>query len=84
MPADRIDDSHMGEIWPAAQPAANSDLYGTESQQVAEAMMGDIVQTDDRTVDVSVEAVSHTPIERIEILNGSEVIKTLGIFNCGK
>jgi hypothetical protein len=50
--------------------------FDTESQQVAEAMMGDIVQTDDRTVNVSVEAVSHTPIERIEILNGSEVIKT--------
>lgn len=28
MNADRIDDKHMGEIWPAAHPAADADRYG--------------------------------------------------------
>jgi hypothetical protein len=39
-------------------------------------MMGDIMQNDDGAVNVMVEAVCHTPIDRIEILNGTQVIKT--------
>ena len=39
-------------------------------------MMGDIVQTDDEAVTLSVDAVCHTPIERIEVLNGTNVITT--------
>jgi hypothetical protein len=40
-------------------------------------MMGDIVQTEARTVDLHVEAITHTPMERIDILNGKEVVHTL-------
>ena len=40
-------------------------------------MMGDIAQTDERVVELFVEAVAHTPIERIEVLNGKEVVQTL-------
>jgi len=29
MTIDRIDDKHMGEIWPSAHPAAGADQYGT-------------------------------------------------------
>lgn len=29
MATDRIDDKHMGEIWPSAHPAAHTDCYGT-------------------------------------------------------
>jgi Protein of unknown function (DUF3604) len=29
MASDRIDDNHMGEIWPAAHPAPDPDHYGT-------------------------------------------------------
>jgi len=50
--------------------------FDTKPQEVAGAMMGDIVQTDDEAVDVVVEAVYHTPIDRIEVLNGMQVIKT--------
>jgi hypothetical protein len=46
------------------------------SQRVTEVMMGDIVQTDDEAVTLSVDAVCHTPIERIEVLNGTNVITT--------
>ncbi len=41
------------------------------------AMMGDIVQTDDTSVTLKVVAKSPTPIERIEIRNGIDVVKTL-------
>ncbi len=44
---------------------------------VTEAMMGDIVQTDDKTVTLKVTAIAGTPIERIEIRNGMEVLETV-------
>ena len=42
-----------------------------------QAIMGDIVQTDDHAVDLTIETLSHTPIERIEVLNAKDVVKTL-------
>ncbi|UCD78925.1 MAG: DUF3604 domain-containing protein [Desulfobacterales bacterium] len=50
--------------------------FETVPQEVAEVMMGDIVQTDDKAVNLMVEAVSHTPIDRIDVLNGMEAIQT--------
>tara|TARA_B100000315_G_scaffold251951_1_gene287717 strand:+ start:3921 stop:6224 length:2304 start_codon:yes stop_codon:yes gene_type:complete len=47
------------------------------SSDVTSAMMGDIVQTDDANVTVKVVVNSPTPIERIEIRNGTEVVETL-------
>jgi hypothetical protein len=40
-------------------------------------MMGDIAQTDDQVVDLFVKTVAHTPIERVDVLNGKEVVETL-------
>jgi hypothetical protein len=39
--------------------------------------MGDIVQSSENTVSLSVRVVTQAPIERIEVRNGTEVIKTL-------
>jgi hypothetical protein len=41
------------------------------------AMMGDIVETEDRTVTLCIEAVTQAGIERIEARNGTEVIQTI-------
>lgn len=47
------------------------------SQAVNEVMMGDIVQTDGKTLTLNVEIAAQAPIERVEIRNGSEVLKTV-------
>jgi hypothetical protein len=47
----------------------------------ATAMMGDIVQTDGATARVSIEAITHAPIERIELRNGIDVIDTIRPFS---
>ena len=52
-----------------------------EAQATSEAMMGDIVQTKDEHIELVVECISPSPIERIEILNGVEVIETLRGFD---
>ena len=40
-----------------------------------QAMMGDIVQTTDESVTLNLEVATRTPIERIEIRNGTEVLE---------
>lgn len=49
----------------------------TKTHQVLNAMMGDIVRTDAHTVEFSGEVIAHAGIERIEIRNGIEVLKTV-------
>ena len=51
--------------------------FEVEAESVSQAMMGDIVQTDDACVSIDIECVAQAPIERIEILNGCDQIKTL-------
>ncbi len=41
------------------------------------AMMGDIVMTDSRQVEVSLNIVAHAGIERVELRNGTEVLEVL-------
>lgn len=53
------------------------NVYESTPRVVSEVMMGDIAQTDDPVVDLFIEAVTHTPIERIEVLNGEKVVQTL-------
>ena len=53
------------------------NVYESSPKVVSEIMMGDIAQTNDGVVDLFVEAVAHTPIERVEVLNGNEVVETL-------
>ena len=52
----------------------------TGSQLVNEVMMGDIVQTSDDSVTLKVEVSAQNPIERIEIRNGMETLKTVRGF----
>ena len=49
----------------------------TATRPVSSVMMGDIVQTADREAALSLHVVSPTPIERIEVRNGTQVVKTL-------
>jgi hypothetical protein len=49
----------------------------TASKPTNEVMMGDIVQTTMDSVKVQIEVEAQSPIERIEIRNGTEVIQTL-------
>jgi len=53
---------------------------GARSQAVHSAMMGDIVQTVDDKVILSLEVAAQGPIERVEIRNGMEVLKTVRPF----
>lgn len=46
------------------------------SQTVTQAMMGDIVQTDDGTLTLRVEVATQSPIERVEIRNGFDTVHT--------
>ena len=47
------------------------------SQSVNKVMMGDIVQTNDGGVTLKLEVVAQAPIERVEIRNGMDVLKTV-------
>ena len=53
----------------------------TSSESVTEVMMGDIVQTSDDKVTLKVEVSAQNPIERIEIRNGMETLKTVRGFS---
>ena len=55
----------------------------TASSEVGEVMMGDIAQTADDRVTLRVEATTQTPIERIEIRNGTQVLATLRGYAAG-
>lgn len=55
----------------------NPRVCPTEPKAVSEVIMGDIAQTDEQVVDLWVEAIAHTAIERVEILNGKAVVQTL-------
>ena len=47
------------------------------SREVDEAMMGDIVRTNDETFTLQLEIVAHAPIERVEVRNGDQTVETL-------
>lgn len=52
-------------------------FFDTNSTQVREAMMGDIVQTNDDAITLSVECIAQAPIERIDVLIGKDHFQTL-------
>jgi hypothetical protein len=56
---------------------ADPNVGPTSSRNVRSAMMGDILRTSARSVMLSVEAVAHMPIERVEIRNGVDVLATV-------
>jgi len=55
--------------------------FDVEAEPIREAMMGDIVQSDEASVHISIECIAQAPIERIEILNGCELVETLRSFD---
>ena len=74
-----------------AEFASGAQLYDRDPNVFADAsatavasiMMGDIAEVDDETAIVRVEAITHAPIERIEVRNGMEVVQTLRGFGVG-
>ena len=52
------------------------DLGTAPPTSSRQAMMGDILQSSDKTVEFSIEAHASAPIERLEIRNGLEVLET--------
>ena len=53
------------------------------SQTVTQAMMGDIVQSDDATLTLRVEGATQSPIERVEIRNGFDTVHTARGYDTG-
>jgi len=62
-------------------PAVFSQAAGSSANT---AMMGDIVRTTARSAELSVSVASPSPIERIEIRNGTETIETCRPFTPGE
>lgn len=52
-------------------------LGHTTSRKVRSAMMGDILRSSDAEVTLTVEAVAHAPIERLELRNRLETLETV-------
>ncbi|MFT5112200.1 MAG: hypothetical protein ACI8P9_001524 [Parasphingorhabdus sp.] len=48
-----------------------------KQHQTHQVMMGDIVQTDDESLELEINLITHAPIERIEIRNGTTVLETI-------
>ena len=55
--------------------------FNVEAEAVREAMMGDIVQSREQAVRIDIECIAQAPIERIEVLNGTELVATLRGFD---
>ena len=55
----------------------NPELGPTQSDTSRSAMMGDIIQVADTEVELEVEAIGTVPIERIDIFDGKQLIKTV-------
>lgn len=66
-------ESELFERDPKAYPEVSSSA-------AREAVMGDIVRTSDETVRLSLHAFGKSPIERVEIRNGLELVETLRPF----
>ena len=56
--------------------ADDPQLGPTTCRPVREAMMGDILRSDDATVEFTIEALASAPIERLEIRNGLDVLES--------
>lgn len=61
---------------PASLYGDDPNMGGRVERQVDEAIMGDILHTDDKTVEIAIEVSAGAPIERIEIRNRMSVLET--------
>lgn len=52
-------------------------LGPSESETTSEAIMGDIVQTTENTVTLTIDLVASAPIEKVELRNGLEVLEII-------
>lgn len=55
-------------------------FFDVEPRLVREAAMGDIVETDAPQVDLALTVAAGSPIERIDVLNGAETVRTLRCY----
>ncbi len=62
---------------PAEQFAEDPNLGDTSSEMVNEAMMGDILRSDDAEVTFKIDVHASSPIERIDIRNGLETVEVV-------
>ena len=69
----KVDFPTSGELYDK-DPNAFSDA---KTEKVGSVIMGDIVKTKDQIVALVVTVNSPTPIERVEIRNGAETVKTI-------
>ncbi|MBI4182760.1 MAG: DUF3604 domain-containing protein [Proteobacteria bacterium] len=65
---------------PAALFDRNPALPGACSRPVGEAMMGDILRTEDGEAALAVDLVGSAPIERVELRNGGETLEVVRPF----
>jgi Protein of unknown function (DUF3604) len=56
--------------------ADDPQLGPTTSTEVRRAMMGDILRSEDDSVEFTIEAVASAPIERLEIRSGLDILET--------
>ena len=62
---------------PAEQFAEDPNLGDTTSDMVSEAMMGDILRSDDDEVTFRIDVHASSPIERIDVRNGLETVEVV-------
>ncbi|MEE8350635.1 MAG: DUF3604 domain-containing protein, partial [Rhodospirillales bacterium] len=65
---------------PAERFDQDPNLGPTSSEQVSDAMMGDILQSDAEEITFKIDAHGSAPIERIEIRNGLDTVDTFRPF----
>jgi hypothetical protein len=65
---------------PATLYPRDPRYFKVAGEACTEAVMGDIVRTGGETLSLSVECIAQAPIERIDVLNGTEVLATLRPF----
>ena len=68
---------------PATLFHRNPALDDVQSEQVSRAIMGDIVQVTDDTVTMTVSAAGSAPLERIDLMDGFEIIETVRFHDGG-
>ena len=66
---------------PAEQFAEDPNLGDTTSDMVSEAMMGDILRSDDDEVTFRIDVHASSPIERIDVRNGLETVEVVRPYN---
>jgi hypothetical protein len=57
--------------------AEDPQLGGTEQRQTREATMGDIIRPGDVPMHLVAEAIGTAPIERLDVLHGTDVVQTV-------